>query len=166
MTRRLTSPAPSAHRVSHPLSGLIPPWPRGFVSRHCRPSAYLGSRPSELLPHEQARCLSAPRYSLVVDRVWTSPHQADFRVFLRPCVRHPRERCSHPAGRCSPGLSSTPRSTGGLVGQNALPSYASQPRQLPAIGVGAPGYRSEHTWVSLLERPTSMRFLHLVRPPG
>jgi hypothetical protein len=32
-----TSPAPSALRVSHPLSGLIPPGPRGFVSRHIRP---------------------------------------------------------------------------------------------------------------------------------
>jgi hypothetical protein len=34
---RFTSPAPSALRVSHPLSGLIPPGPRGFVSRHIRP---------------------------------------------------------------------------------------------------------------------------------
>jgi hypothetical protein len=33
----LASPAPSALRVSHPLSGLIPPGPRGFVSRHIRP---------------------------------------------------------------------------------------------------------------------------------
>jgi hypothetical protein len=35
--RRFTSPAPSALRVSHPLSGLSPPGPRGFVSRHIRP---------------------------------------------------------------------------------------------------------------------------------
>jgi hypothetical protein len=34
---RLTSPTPSALRVSHPLSGLLPPGPRGFVSRHIRP---------------------------------------------------------------------------------------------------------------------------------
>jgi hypothetical protein len=34
---RFASPVPSALRVSHPLSGLIPPWPRGFVSRHIRP---------------------------------------------------------------------------------------------------------------------------------
>jgi len=34
---RFTSPAPSALRVSHPLSGLSPPGPRGFVSRHIRP---------------------------------------------------------------------------------------------------------------------------------
>ena len=34
---RFTSPTPSAHRVSHPLSVLSPPGPRGFVSRHIRP---------------------------------------------------------------------------------------------------------------------------------
>jgi hypothetical protein len=34
---RFASPTPSALRVSHPLSGLIPPGPRGFVSRHIRP---------------------------------------------------------------------------------------------------------------------------------
>jgi hypothetical protein len=33
----LTSPAPSALRVSHSLSGLHPPAPRGSVSRHIRP---------------------------------------------------------------------------------------------------------------------------------
>jgi hypothetical protein len=34
---RFASPIPSALRVFHPLSGLIPPGPRGFVSRHFRP---------------------------------------------------------------------------------------------------------------------------------
>jgi hypothetical protein len=34
---RFTSPAPSALGVSHSLSGLSPPGPRGFVSRHIRP---------------------------------------------------------------------------------------------------------------------------------
>ena len=34
---RFTSPAPSALRVSHPLSGLSPPEPCGSVSRHFRP---------------------------------------------------------------------------------------------------------------------------------
>jgi hypothetical protein len=34
---RFASPTPSALRVSHPLSGLIPPRPCGFVSRHIRP---------------------------------------------------------------------------------------------------------------------------------
>ena len=34
---RLTSPTPSALGVSHSLSGLSPPGPRGFVSRHIRP---------------------------------------------------------------------------------------------------------------------------------
>ena len=34
---RFASPTPSALRVSHSLSGLIPPGPRGFVSRHIRP---------------------------------------------------------------------------------------------------------------------------------
>jgi len=38
--RRFTSPAPSALRVSHPLSGLSPPGPRGFVSRHIRPQDF------------------------------------------------------------------------------------------------------------------------------
>jgi hypothetical protein len=32
-----TSPVPSALRVSHSLSGLIPPELRGFVSRRIRP---------------------------------------------------------------------------------------------------------------------------------
>ena len=32
-----TSPTPSALRVSHSLSGLSPPGPCGFVSRHIRP---------------------------------------------------------------------------------------------------------------------------------
>jgi hypothetical protein len=35
--RRFASPVPSALRVSHSLSGLIPPGPRGFVSHHTRP---------------------------------------------------------------------------------------------------------------------------------
>jgi hypothetical protein len=35
--RRLTSPAPAALRVSHPLSGFCLPGSRGFVSRHFRP---------------------------------------------------------------------------------------------------------------------------------
>jgi len=35
--RRFTSPSPSTLRVSHPHSGLIPPGPCGFVSRHIRP---------------------------------------------------------------------------------------------------------------------------------
>jgi len=34
---RFTSPTPSALGVSHPLSGLILPSPRGFVSRHIHP---------------------------------------------------------------------------------------------------------------------------------
>lgn len=34
---RFASPTPSALRVSHSLSGLSPPGPRGFVSRHIRP---------------------------------------------------------------------------------------------------------------------------------
>ena len=34
---RFTSPTPSALRVSHSLSGLIPPEPRGLVSCHIRP---------------------------------------------------------------------------------------------------------------------------------
>ena len=34
---RFASPTPSALRVSHSLSGLIPPGPRGSVSRHIRP---------------------------------------------------------------------------------------------------------------------------------
>jgi hypothetical protein len=34
---RFASSAPSALRVFHPLSGFIPPGPRGFVSRHIRP---------------------------------------------------------------------------------------------------------------------------------
>lgn len=37
VARRLTSPTPSALRVSHPLSGFIPQLPRGGLSRHCRP---------------------------------------------------------------------------------------------------------------------------------
>ena len=37
---RFTSPAPSALGVSHSLSGLSPPGPRGFVSRHIRPQDF------------------------------------------------------------------------------------------------------------------------------
>lgn len=37
VTRRFASPTPSALRVSHSLSGLIPSEPRGFISRHIRP---------------------------------------------------------------------------------------------------------------------------------
>jgi hypothetical protein len=33
----VSKPAPSTLRVSHPLSGLIPPEPCGFVSRRIRP---------------------------------------------------------------------------------------------------------------------------------
>jgi hypothetical protein len=36
-TRWLTTPAPSALRVSHPLSGLIPAHPRGCISSHIHP---------------------------------------------------------------------------------------------------------------------------------
>jgi hypothetical protein len=35
--RRFASPTPSVLRVSHPLDGLIPPGPCGFVSPHYRP---------------------------------------------------------------------------------------------------------------------------------
>jgi hypothetical protein len=37
LTRWIASPAPSAPRVSHPLSGLIPAHPRGCVSSHIHP---------------------------------------------------------------------------------------------------------------------------------
>lgn len=37
VTRRLASPTPSALRVSHPLSGLIPAHPCGCISSHIRP---------------------------------------------------------------------------------------------------------------------------------
>jgi hypothetical protein len=38
---RFASPTPSALSVSHALSGLIPPGPRGFVSRHIRPWGFV-----------------------------------------------------------------------------------------------------------------------------
>jgi len=38
--RRFASPTPSALGVSHSLSGLSPPGPRGFVSRHIRPQDF------------------------------------------------------------------------------------------------------------------------------
>jgi hypothetical protein len=38
---RFASPTPSTLRVSHPLSGLIPPEPRGSVSRHIRPWGFV-----------------------------------------------------------------------------------------------------------------------------
>jgi hypothetical protein len=37
VARRFTWPTPSVLRVAHPLDGLIPPGPCGFVSRHSRP---------------------------------------------------------------------------------------------------------------------------------
>lgn len=37
VTCRIASPTPSALRVSHSLSGFIPPTPRGSISRHIHP---------------------------------------------------------------------------------------------------------------------------------
>jgi hypothetical protein len=54
VTRRFASPTPSALRVSHPLSGLIPPGPGGFVSRHIRPQGF----GLQSFSHSVSRCVS------------------------------------------------------------------------------------------------------------
>jgi hypothetical protein len=91
---RFASPAPSALRVSHPLSGLIPPWPRGSVSRHIRPWGLLTafrafpSRPA-VTPLD-ARCSLAVSASSGFTR-----DELGFRV--RPCFPVLRSTSLSPA---------------------------------------------------------------------
>lgn len=72
LARRLASPAPSAPRVSHPLSGFIPSRPRGSISRHIHPQAF---GPPELLPLSQPLRLSTPS-ALVPSRSRLPPHRS------------------------------------------------------------------------------------------
>ena len=69
---RFTSPIPSALRVFHPLSGLIPPGPGGSVSRHFRPwGLVMASRAFPTQPAVaplDARCSLAVSASLCLPR--------------------------------------------------------------------------------------------------
>jgi hypothetical protein len=62
--RRFTSPAPSTLRVSHPLSGLSPPGPRGFDSRPIPPEDVLVA--FRAFPSRSAVTPLGARCSLVV----------------------------------------------------------------------------------------------------
>jgi hypothetical protein len=77
---RLTSPAPSALGVSHSLSGLSPPGPRGFVSRHIRPQDF----GLQSLSLSISRCTF--RCSLLSCR-WVGKPTVDFRALLRLRIR-------------------------------------------------------------------------------
>jgi hypothetical protein len=59
VTRWIASPAPSALRVSHPLSGLIPAHPRGCCFKPHPPIGFMGLQ--SFSRRGQPRCLSAPR---------------------------------------------------------------------------------------------------------
>jgi hypothetical protein len=107
LARRLASPAPSALRVSHPLSGLIPSRPRGSVSRHIRPQAF---GPPELFPLSQPLRLSTPSALLPsrsrsrdTPKCEADTRSCGYRAFIRLSIRHPSDRGR--TDRCSPGLS-------------------------------------------------------------
>jgi hypothetical protein len=140
LARRLTSPAPSAPRVSHPLSGLIPSGPRGFVSRHIRPQAF-GLQ-------SFSRSTSPPRLSargaLLPSRSPTGgPNRGPdthmraicgFRALIRSSIRHPSGR-SRP-GRCSPGLSPLR----GLPDTTAGPRSAPHALRSEKVGCARPAF--------------------------
>jgi hypothetical protein len=118
-----TSPLPSALRVSHPLSGLIPPGPRGFVSRHIHPwdcrglqslsrigqpfhlSAIVAPVPFGLTSVELRTSRSSLWPPLLCDCRLPSPRRPERSRF--PSLRSPLDRTRHqpppgsedPAGR-------------------------------------------------------------------
>lgn len=97
VTCRLTSPTPSALRVSHSLSGLIPPTPSDRISCHSRLQAFQVYRafPAQV----SRRTFRLPLLSRLERPL--APTEADtrtavgHRALLRPSVRHSRSRCSH-----------------------------------------------------------------------
>jgi hypothetical protein len=91
---RITTPTPSARRVSHPLSGFIPSKPRGFVSRHIRPQA------SGLQSFFRAISRDTSRRPLLPCRFERSRHPAETERRSRASTSKP---CSNRAAdtRCS-----------------------------------------------------------------
>jgi hypothetical protein len=95
LTCRFASPTPSALGVSHSLSGLILPEPRGFVSRHIRPQASGLQSFSRATSRNTSRCplLSCRRNtSPIPGRTRIRASAPGFRAFLRSSVRHPCRR--------------------------------------------------------------------------
>jgi hypothetical protein len=138
LARRLASPAPSAPRVSHPLSGFIPSRPRGFVSRHFRPQAF---GPPEPFPPSQPLRLSAPCALLpsrsrprATPKCGTSTRRCGFRAFIRLSIRHPSDRS--PTGRCSPGLPPLR----GLPDTTAGPKSSPHALHLAKVGCARPAF--------------------------
>jgi len=80
---RFASPAPSALRVSHPRSGLSPPGPRGFVSRHIRPWGLVTA--FRAFPSQPAVTPLGALCSLVVPAGYGSPRD-ELKVGFRPCL--------------------------------------------------------------------------------
>jgi hypothetical protein len=77
---RFASPAPSAPRVSHSLSGLSPPGPRGFVSRHIRPWDFGLQSFSHPISRDTSR---RPMLSCRFSRLRLCPGKPE--LHLRPC---------------------------------------------------------------------------------
>jgi hypothetical protein len=84
--RQFASPTPSALRVSHPLSGLIPPWPRGSVSCHIRPWGFVTA--FRAFPTQPAVTPLGARCSLAVPASLGSPRASSSWAFA-PAVGYP-----------------------------------------------------------------------------
>jgi len=80
-------PSPSTHGVSHPLSGLIPPGPRGFVSRHIRPwdSASSAFPTRSAVTPLDVRCSRAVELRRLPTRASTSERCSN-RASVRPAT--------------------------------------------------------------------------------
>jgi hypothetical protein len=85
---RFASPIPSALRVFHPRSGLIPPGPRGSVSRHFRPwglvMAYRAFPTQPAVAPLDARCSLAVSASFGFQRALASSTSASAPAFRCP----------------------------------------------------------------------------------
>ena len=82
---RFSSPAPSALRVSHSLSGLSPPGPGGFVSRHIRPWDFGLQSFSLSTSRDTSRC---PLLSCRFSQLGFCSGKPELR--RRPCNQVPR----------------------------------------------------------------------------
>lgn len=126
VARWLASPAPSALRVSHPLSGFIPMHPVAVFQATSAPRLH---GPSELFPSRSAVVPLGTRCSLAIGRStthrtsrrrlqrlriplsgepvgWTrnTAGGPGSRALLQPGVRHSSLRVNVARSRCSPGL--------------------------------------------------------------
>jgi hypothetical protein len=102
---RLASPTPSVLRVSHPLDGLLPPGPRGFVSRHFRPwdfglqsFSHSVSRDTSRCPGLSCRSVSTPSHERA-PRLSPTRSRLDFlESGANARIVQPR-RCAHDISR-------------------------------------------------------------------